>query len=126
MPWRGLVFPGVFSVRLLALPGTDFGQAYGPVVAHQRGCAQPAVKRVSGESSAFAEHRWRRAAVDRDGFLTSFTVRQMKSAYPRAEKALRKWYLQMMPNRGSWRLCKESTGLLLQGALSSQFLGLRF
>lgn len=54
MPWRGLVFPGVFSVRLLALPGTDLGQAYGPVVAHQRGCAQPAVKRVSGESSAFA------------------------------------------------------------------------
>lgn len=47
------------------------------------------VKRVSGESSAFAEHRWHHAAVDRDGFLTSFTIRQMKSAYPRAGKALR-------------------------------------
>lgn len=47
------------------------------------------VKRVSGESSAFAEHRWRSAAVDRRGFLTSFTIRQMKSAYPREGKALR-------------------------------------
>ena len=131
MPWEwpdgfGVLFCWISGPALSQHFHVDFGKACRPRGSTPRvGVTRECDKLlVGGESKlvcqapltkCFCRQSWFAFVC----FLTCFTVRCKEANPACGRRHCHLWHLPVMPIRGSWRLCKKTTGLL-KSALNDQ------